>query len=104
MIRFILRTAGFMLMAAAFASLVVDGTRSVAAQHLTEFSLGDTVEWLAGTRFTALLQGTAQWPALAQRLLRGVLAVPSWLVTAAFALLFLYAGRPPAPRIGFSSR
>jgi hypothetical protein len=104
MIRFILRTAGFVLMAAAFASLVVDGTRSVAAQHIAEFSLGDTLGWLAGAHFTSSMQGLVRWPALAQQLVRGFLAVPSWLVTGTLGLLFLYAGRPPAPRIGFLSR
>ncbi len=104
MIRLLLRTAGFVLLAAAFASLVVDGTRSIAAQHLLQFSLADTAAWLLGGRFMAALQSVLQWPAAAQRIALGLLSVPSWITTGTLGLFLLYAGRPSAPRVGFSGR
>ena len=104
MIRFLLRASGFLLLAAAFASLVVDGTRSIAAQTVLQFPLGDTVAWLGGAGFRALLDRAAQWPAPLAQAFAGLLAVPSWIVTAVLGFALLLAGRPPRPRIGLSRR
>ena len=104
MIRFLLRALGFLLVAAAFAALVVDGTRSIAGGRLLQYSLGDTLGWLEGARYAAQLQGLAGWPEPTQRITLGLLAVPGWVVTGALGLALLYAGRPPAAGIGFSGR
>lgn len=104
MFRFILRSAGFILLAVAFSGLVVDGTRSIAAHRILQFSFGDLASWLAPARTAALLEGTAHWPDAAQRLLRGLMAVPGWVVTGAMGTLLFYAGRPRAPSIGRSRR
>ena len=42
MIRFPLRLAGFLLIAAGFVALVIDGTRSIAGQRLLMTSVSDT--------------------------------------------------------------
>jgi hypothetical protein len=104
MIRFVFRALGFLLVAAAFAALVVDGTRSIAAHEFLQFSFGDAAAWLAAARFTALQQGIDHWPGLSQQLLHGLFAAPCWAVTGGLGLLLLGLGRPPAPLIGFSSR
>ncbi len=100
MIRFILRFAGFILLAIAFSGLVVDGTRSIAAHRLLQFSLGEIASWLASARTAVVLQGVAQWPDAAQRLIRGLLAAPGWAVTGVLGTLLFSAGRPSAPSIG----
>ena len=56
MIRFLLRTLGFVLLAAAFAALVVDGSRSIAGGQLLQFSPGEGAAWLGGARYGAALQ------------------------------------------------
>ena len=104
MIRFILRSAGFILLAAAFAGLVVDGTRSIAAHGLLQFSFGDVASWLAPARTGAILQAAAHWPDPAPVLLRGLLSVPGWVVTGALGLVLFSLGRPRVPSIGRSRR
>lgn len=104
MIRFLLRALGFLLVAAAFAALVVDGTRSIAGGRLLDFSLGDTAVWLGGARYAAAMGSLAQAPAAAQTMARALLAVPTWIATGSLGLVLLQAGRPPAGRVGFSGR
>lgn len=104
MIRFLLRALGFVLLAAAFAALVVDGSRSIAGGRVLFYSLGDSAAWLGGSRYAAALAGVAGWSGPAQRLIAGLLAVPGALICAVLGLLLLYAGRPPAAGPGFSSR
>ena len=102
MIRFLFRASGFVLMAWAFAALVVDGSRSIAGGRLLQYSLGDSLSWLSGARFAAALQGVAAWPVPAQRLVLAVLAVPGWVAVGSVALALLAAGRPRAEAIRFS--
>ena len=104
MTRFILRSAGFILLAVAFSGLVVDGTRSIAAHHLLQFSSGDVASWLAPGPTAAFLQSATHWPDVAQRLMRGVLTIPGWVVTGVLGTLLFSAGRPRAPSIGRSRR
>lgn len=104
MIRFILRSAGFILLAVAFSGLVVDGTRSIAAHQLLQFSFGDIASWLAPAPSAAFLEGATHWPDPAQRLIRGLLTVPGWVVTGSLGTLLFSAGRPRAPSIGRSRR
>ena len=100
--RFLLRALGFVLLAAAFASLVVDGSRSIAGGRVLLYSLGDSAAWLGGLRYGAALGAIAGWPLPAERVVAGLLGVPGFLVTGLLGLLLLYAGRPPAAGIGFS--
>ena len=102
MIRFILRSAGFILLAVAFSGLVVDGTRSIAAHRLLLFSFGDIASWLVPARSTMVLQAAEHWPDPAQRLLRGLLGVPGWAVTGVLGTLLFSAGKPAAAAIGRS--
>ena len=104
MIRFILRSAGFILLAVAFAGLVVDGTRSIAAHRLLQFSFGDLAVWLASARTAMVLESASHWPDPVQRLLRGLLAVPGWIVTGGLGMLLFSAGRSMASSVGRSRR
>ena len=104
MIRFILRSAGFVLLAVAFSGLVVDGTRSIAAHRLLQFSFADIASWMLPGPTAVLLQGAAHWPDPAQGLFRGLLAVPGWVVTGGLGTLLFSAGRPRAPSVRRSRR
>jgi hypothetical protein len=94
MFRFLLRTCGFVLLAAAFAALVVDGTRSIAGGRLLQYPLAESVAWLGGARSAAIAADWAQAPGWAGRLAALVFAVPGWIVAAALGLACLSAGRP----------
>lgn len=105
MLRFLLRSAGFVLLAAALAALIVDGTRSIAAKQILLFSFGETATWLFPAKLAWLKQGFDQGELLVLRpLLTGVLSVPTWVVGGFLGMLLLFAGRRPPPKIGFSSR
>ncbi len=105
MFRFLLRSIGFVLLAAAFAALVVDGTRSIAAQQILQFSSGDTLNWMLPTRMAQVLQALEHGKMAALRpFIAVLLTVPTWMVTAVLGLLFLVAGRRPRPRIGYAGR
>ena len=104
MIRFLLRALGFLLVAAAFAALVVDGTRSIAGGRLLQYSFGEAAAWAGGGRYAALVGELAGAPEPVRQLASVLLAVPGWIVMGALGLLLLYAGRPAAERIGPSGR
>ena len=96
---------GFVLLAAAFAALIVDGTRSIAARQLLPFSFEDTAAWIFPTKLAAVRlafdHGALQ---SLQPLLAGLLSVPTWLITGTLGFLLLLAGRRPPPKIGYSGR
>ena len=98
MIRFLLRALGFLLVAASFAALVVDGTRSIAGGRLLFSAFGDTVAWLAGARYDAVTSVLARAPSPVAAAVALLLAAPAWAVTGPLGLLLLAAGRAPAPR------
>ncbi len=104
MIRFLLRAAGFVLLAAAFAALVVDGTRSIAGERLLQYSLGEAAAWAGGARYAALVGELAGAPEPVRQLASGLLALPGWIVMGGLGLLLLTAGRPAAERIRLSGR
>jgi hypothetical protein len=106
MLRVIFRFVGLMLLAAGFAAVVIDGTRSIASNALVLTSFGDTAARLAPARM-ALLQAAIEkkfghwaWDPATTTLL----AAPTWLIVGGLgALLFLATRRRRAP-IGYSSR
>ena len=105
MLRFGLRALGFLLLAVAFAAIVVDGTRSIAGRELSVFSLGDTIGRLKPGWIAALDQAVERVGAPAGRAAAAfVLATPTWLDAAVLGVLLLVAGRRPRRRIGYSGR
>ncbi len=105
MFRFLLRSAGFVCIAVAFAAMVVDGTRSLAAAHLLFFSIDDTASWLGPTPWAA---GKRAMTAISNPSVRdallAALGVPTFAAFAAGGAILLLLGRRPPPPIGFSSR
>jgi hypothetical protein len=106
MIRLLVRFLGLMLLAAAFAALIIDGTRSIAASSLLLTPLGQTGMWLFPNKFP-LLQPMIEkniHPLLWNPILLFILRLPTWLGLGMVGVACLeIARRRPRP-IGFSSR
>ncbi|HEX4766684.1 MAG TPA: hypothetical protein VH414_10470 [Lichenihabitans sp.] len=96
MFRFLFRSLGSLLLAAAFAALIVDATRSIAGGRVLVFSLDDTAQWLLPASLAAVRRAAAAHdlgPWLAR-----LLALPTWLFLAAVGGLLAALGRRPPVR------
>jgi len=106
MLRVIARFFALLLLASAFAALVVDGTKSIASDTLVVTPLAQIAEQLAPSKYP-LLQ-----PAIENRLghfawkpvTTSLLALPGWLIAGAFGGFLFAATRRRVVRIGYSSR
>ena len=104
-LRFLLRVLGLLSLAGAFAALIVDGTRSVAAERLVTMSLGRLVTVVAPdgfVKFHALVETHA--PMLWDPVLVTILLLPTWCVLGALGLILMALARPPRPKIGYVRR
>lgn len=106
MLRALSRTIGYLLLAGAFITAVVDGTRSIAASTVVLTSLQGFVDRVAPSAVTslrgALLQAHALlWDPVATTLLRSPLAV-ALLVLGILFVAIAAGGREPA--VGYPSR
>jgi hypothetical protein len=106
MVRFLLRLASLLLLAAAFAAVVIDGARSIAAGAVSLTSFGEAATLVFPSKFP-VLQAALQsrlppwaWNPAAVDLLR----LPAWLVLAVLGLILLRLARRPRTPIGYSSR
>lgn len=105
MLRFLLRLVGLLLLAGAFAALIVDGTRSVAAGRIALMSLGRTIGALSPEAFVklhAVVETHA--PALWDPVMVTVLLLPTWCVLGVLGLVLIAVARPPRPKIGYVRR
>jgi hypothetical protein len=103
MIRFLFRFIGLWLLAGAFAALVIDGTRSVAASALTITPVRDAWAVLNPASLAAAQKqfATAPW----DQALSLLLGAPLWILLAAIGLILLALGRRRRTEvIGYSSR
>lgn len=106
MLRFLLRVLSVVLLAAAFASAVIDGTRSIAADAVTLTPFGDTCFYLFPKKFPQLRPFVEShmsrwaWDPVLSDLFR----LPTWLVLGVLGTLLLWASKKRAPRIGYTSR
>jgi hypothetical protein len=106
MLRVIVRFIGLMLMAAGFAALVIDGTRSIASNALVLTSLREMLSRIAPSKFPLIEAATEKklghwaWDPL----LTTIMSLPTWLVVGGIgALLFLATRRRRIP-IGYVTR
>lgn len=105
MLRLFFRSVGVLLLAGAFAALIVDGTRSVAAGTPAILPLGRTISALSPDAFVKLHAAIeTHVPLLWDPVLVTVLLLPTWLVLGVIGLLLLALSRRPAPKIGYSRR
>jgi len=103
MIRFLFRFIGLWLLAGAFAALVIDGTRSVAASQLMITPVRDAWELLNSQGLAAARKqfGTAPW----DQAFALFLGAPLWILLALIGLFLLALGRRKrSATIGYSSR
>ena len=105
MIRLVLRFVGFLVLAVAFAALIVDGTRSIAAGTPAILPLGRTTSALFPDLFVKLHAAIeTHVPLLWDPVLVTVLLLPAWLVLGVLGILFIALARRPRPKIGYARR
>lgn len=106
MFRLTLRLIGLILLAGAFAALVIDGTRSIAGGMLSLTPLGQTMLWLMPQKFETLkpmIQHDVP-RLLWDPVIVHVLAAPTWLVVGVLGVLVMLITQKRRPKIGYSSR
>ncbi len=106
MFRFLSRLVGLVLVAGGFILGVIDGTRSIADSTLALTPLGGTLARQLGARFDALqpLVERNIHPLLWDPVLTTLLLVPTAAFMVVVGFVFLWAGRPPEPLIGFDTK
>ena len=105
MIRFLLRTLGLWLLAAAFIFVVYDGMRSIAGNVLVLTRVADfwsNVHQASLLGLQPLLENYASW--LWNPVMVTFLAQPVALVFAIVAIILVVLGRKKKPLIGYSRR
>jgi hypothetical protein len=103
MIRFLFRFIGLWLLAGAFVSLVIDGTRSVSASRPLLTPVRDAWTLIDPASLAALQKQVAGGSF--EALITALLAMPFFVLLAIVGLLFLLIGRRSRRnRIGYSSR
>jgi hypothetical protein len=106
MLRLLFRFLGILAVAAAFASLIIDGTRSIAGGTLSLTPFGQTVMSFFPTQFPLLKPAVERniHPLLWDPILLSVFLTPTWLIIGLCGLILLALTRKPAPKIGYSNR
>jgi hypothetical protein len=105
MIRLTFRFLGVVLLAAAFAALIIDGTKSIAANAIIYTPAADTAQQIFPEKYK-LLQPALEHihPLLWNPGMATILLLPIWIIIAIFGMLCLLLGRKPRPKIGYSRR
>lgn len=106
MLRFLPRFLGYVLVAAGFVMLVIDGARSIANSALQVTTLGDALSAALRERYQ-LLQPMIErqlHPLLWDPIMLHALLVPAALIALVLGFLLLRLGAAPAPRIGIVMR
>lgn len=103
--RFLLRLAGFLLVAAGFVSLVVDGARAIADDRLAFTHLGPVLARMMPSYYQRIepLAVEKVSPYLWDPVLVNLLEAPAFAAAVVLGALLLWLGRPPAEPIGFST-
>lgn len=106
MLRLLFRFLGILAVAAAFASMIIDGTRSIAGGALFVTPFGQTVMSFFPSRFPELQPAVERHihPLLWDPILLTLFLLPTWLIVGMGGLLLLAATTKPAPKIGYSNR
>lgn len=105
MLRLLFRSIGFLCLAVAFAALIVDGTRSIAAGAPAILPLGETISALTPDILTKMHTGIAtHLPVLWDPVLVTLLLLPAWLVIGGLGILLIVLTRRPRQKIGYARR
>jgi hypothetical protein len=106
MFRFLARLIGFLLVAAGFVGLVVDGTRSIANATVAFMPLGEVL-FSAFPRFFPLIEPAVTrhiHPFLWNPILLNLFTLPASLLAFGLGALLLWVGRKPVEPIGYLAR
>lgn len=106
MFRFSVRTVGLVLLAAGFAALIIDGTRSIAGSQLSVTGFGETALYFFPTSFPMLEPAIKQniHPFLWDPFLRALFLTPTCIVLSVLGLLLIWLVRRRQVIVGYSSR
>lgn len=106
MVRFLLRLLGYLIVAAGFVSLVIDGARSIANSAVQYTPLNLALSMLVGERVKALqpLIERGIHPLLWDPVMLYLMLAPAALVAFLLGFLLLRLGTPPEPKIGIVTR
>jgi hypothetical protein len=105
MIRFLLGTLGYMLMAGGFVTLVVDGTRSIASSGVVFMPVREGLDRVWPATVPAIRASLSQLhPLVWDPLAVVVLGIPLCVVFAVLGALLIVAARERQPRIGYDMR
>ncbi len=105
-VRFLLRLFGYLLVAAGFVSVVIDGARSIANSAVQYTTLNLALSTLLGARMDALQPAIERGihPALWDPVMLNLLLAPAALVAVLVGFLLVRLGTPPEPGIGIVTR
>lgn len=105
MIRLGLRLLGLLLLAGAFAALIIDGTRSIAGGALEFTSFGELLLWVVPKQLETLKTQLEHanrylWDPVALR----ILALPTWSIAGFIGFLLIAIAQRRPRQIGYSNR
>lgn len=106
MIRFLVRSLGFIIVAGAFVMLVIDATRSIAQSKVTFTLLGETAYTLFGERFLLLQPGIERHvhPLLWDPVVLNLLLLPTAFVGLVIGFALMWLGAKPREKVGFDTK
>lgn len=98
MLRFLVRAIAMLVLAAGFAALIIDGTRTIAGQELSLTPVSE----LFKSRLPAFEQSIVRnlHPLLWDPLLKNLLRTPAWIALALLGLLMLRVAQRREPAAG----
>lgn len=106
MVRFLLRLVGYVLVAAGFVVLVIDGARSIANSALQLTALGATLASMLHERYQDIQPAIERnlHPLLWDPVVLNLLRMPAALAALLLGFLLLRLGARPEARIGIVTR
>jgi hypothetical protein len=105
MIRLFFRFLGVLLLAAAFAALIIDGTKSIAGNAVLYTPTAETAAQIFPEKFKLLQPALERInPLLWNPAMTAILRLPVWIIIAVLGMICLLLGRKPRQKIGYSRR
>jgi uncharacterized membrane protein YdfJ with MMPL/SSD domain len=106
MLRYLVRLIGYVLIAAGFVSLVIDGARSIANAALQFTALGQSFTAVLHERYLLIQPAIERniHPFLWDPIVVNLMRAPTALVALVLGFLLLRLGAPPQTRIGIVTR
>lgn len=105
MFRFVIRLLGFLLLAGAFVTFVIDGTRSVASSHLQWVRIGEALDRLVPKSPALIEAKLAAWhPTLWDPVGATVLALPLVVLLLVLGVLLVHFTEDRKPSVGTLAR